>query len=192
MILRIRKMAIVNEEFYEEAGQPADIALCKMAVVAVVNNPFAGVYQQDLTPMIEASAELGRKMAALIAPSFAPLTVQSYGKAAIVGVAGEQEHGNALVSTTFAEPFRVAVGGGKAWISSITKIATVGTAVDVPINHKDEVYVRSHYDAMSVGLGDAPRPDEIAVIFCVANRGRLNARVGGLTHEEAQSHSRSD
>jgi hypothetical protein len=184
MSLHIRRISIVRDELYEEGGQPADFPLCKTAVIAFVKNPFAGRYEPDLTSMIDASAELGRHMAKRLTEAFAPYQVQSYGKAAIVGVDGEQEHGNALVSSTFAEPFRAAIGGGKAWISSITKIATVGTMVDVPFNHKDEVYVRSHYDAMSVGLGDGPRPNEIAVIFGVANRGRLNARVGGLTHEE--------
>jgi hypothetical protein len=192
MQLRIRKMCVFREQFFEEAGQTAEVPLCKMAIMAVVNNPYAGVYQHDLKPMIEASAELGRTMAALIGESFGPFKVQSYGKAAIVGVAGEQEHGNALVSTTFAEPFRLAIGGGKAWISSITKIAPLGDVVDIPLNHKDEVYVRSHYDGMSVSLGDAPRPNEIAVVFCVANRGRLNARVGGLTHEEVQARLASE
>lgn len=184
MVLRIRKMMVVREDFYEEGGQPADRPLSRVAVVAVVNNPAIGAYREDLKFMIDASADLGRQMAERLASVVSSLKIQSYGKAAIVGVAGEQEHGNALVSTVFADPFRDVIGGGKAWISSITKIATVGTLVDIPFNHKDDVYVRSHYDTMSVGLADAPRPDEIAIIFGVANRGRLNARVGGLTHEE--------
>lgn len=187
MDLRIKKMTIVREEFYEEAGQRAETPLCRLAVIAVVQNPAVGAYRQDLQAMIDASARLGREMADRLAEAFSPLKVQSYGKAAIVGVAGEQEHGNALVSTVFADPFREAIGGGNAWISSITKIATVGTLVDIPLNHKDDVYVRSHYDTMSVGLPDSPRPDEIAVVFAVTNRGRLNARVGGLSHAEVLS-----
>ena len=113
-------------------------------------------------------------------------TAQSYGKAGIVGLLGEQEHANALLTTAFAEPLRQALGGGKAWISSYTKRAAPGTTIDVPLASKDALYVRSHYDGMSVNLPDAPMPDEIAVIFCVANRGRINARVGGLKLSDAK------
>ncbi len=111
--------------------------------------------------------------------------VQSYGKGGIVGLAGEQEHANAMLTTVFAEPFRNAIGGGNAWISSVTKVGAPGIPVDIPMNHKDEIYVRSHYDVMSIALPGTPMPDEIAIIFCLANRGRLNARVGGPTHETA-------
>jgi hypothetical protein len=184
MDLNIRKIATVNDERFEEAGQRADVPLRRGAVIAVVENPVAGRWVADLGAMIAASARLGEVMAARLATAFDVGDVQSYGKAAVVGVSGEQEHGNALVSTVFATPFRTIIGGGAAWISSVTKVAPLGSFVDVPMNHKDEVYVRSHYDAMTIGLTDSPLPDEIAVIFAVANRGRLNARVGGLTHEE--------
>ena len=99
----------------------------------------------------------------------------------------EQEHANALLTTAFAEPFRDAIGGAKAWISSMTKVAAPGTMIDIPMNHKHEVYVRSHYDGMTLVLPDAPNTDEIAVIFCVASGGRLNARVGGMSHDEAMA-----
>ena len=115
-----------------------------------------------------------------------PYRGESYGKAALVGTAGEQEHANALLTTTFAEPLRKALGGGKAWISSFTKRGVPGTAIDVPLAYKDALYVRSHYDGMTIVLPDAPQPDEIAVIVCIANRGRLNARVGGLSREQAK------
>jgi hypothetical protein len=187
MEVTIRRLCVVREETYEKNGKDADAQLCKVGVIAVVVNPYAGRYVEDLQPMIDASESLGREMATRLVEALGPLQVQSYGKAAIVGTAGEQEHANALISTTFANPFRDAVGGGQAWISSITKMSSLGTLVDVPLNHKDEIYVRSHYDVMTIGLGDSPRPDEIAVIFCVANRGRLNARVGGLSHQEALS-----
>src|SRR5262245_27983427 len=110
--------------------------------------------------------------------------IQSYGKGGLVGLAGEQEHANALLTTAFADPFRKAIGSGDAWISSFTKVGAPGTSIDIPMNHKDDVYVRSHYDGMTIALADTPMPDEIALIFCIANRGRLNARVGGLTHDE--------
>jgi hypothetical protein len=102
----------------------------------------------------------------------------------MVGVAGEQEHANALITTTFAAPLREAIGGGKAWISSITKLGAPGTPIDIPLASKDALYVRSHYDGMTITFHDAPLPNEIVVILCLANRGRLNARVGGLAPDK--------
>ena len=115
--------------------------------------------------------------------------MQSYGKAGLVGVRGEQEHANALLTTVFANPFRAAIGGA-AWISSVTKVGAPGTPIDVPLNCIDDVYVRSHYDAISLCLPDTPMPDEIALIFCVSSGGRLNARVGGLSYAEAAARQR--
>lgn len=169
-----------------EAGKRAEVPLRKVAAVAIIENPYAGRYVDDLKPMIDASAELGRELAALAVRAMEPYRAESYGKAAIVGIAGEQEHGNALLTTTFAEPLRKALGGGKAWISSFTKRATAGTPIDVPLAYKGALYVRSHYDGMTVVLPDAPQSDEIAVIVCLANRGRLNARVGGLERDQAK------
>src|SRR5206468_12073301 len=106
---------------------------------------------------------------------------QSYGKGGIVGLAGEQEHINALLTTTFANPLREAVGGGRAWISSMTKRGGPRTSTDIPLACKDALYVRSHYDGMTITPPGAPLPNEIAVIVCIANRGRLTAPVGVLT-----------
>lgn len=172
------------EERREEAGKVAEMPLRRVAAIAVVENPYAGRYVEDLKPMIEASAALGRELGQIGLRVFGNFEVQSYGKGGIVGLDGEQEHANALLTTTFANPIRDAIGGGDAWISSFTKKGAPGTPIDVPMNHKEEVYVRSHYDGMSVTMPDAPMPDEIAIILCLANRGRLNARVGGLTHQE--------
>ena len=184
MQINIRRSYVIVEQCQEEAGRAAMQPLRRLAAVAVVGNPYAGRFVDDLTPMIEASVALGGAMAELALAGFGPHEVQSYGKGGIVGVNGEQEHANALLTTVFANPIRDAIGGGDAWISSFTKKGGPGTLIDVPMNHKDDVYVRSHYDGMSLMLPDAPMPDEIALIFCIANRGRLNARVGGLTHEE--------
>ena len=186
MQLHIRSFHTFIEHKIVEAGKRADVPLRKVAAIAVIENPYAGTYVEDLRPLIEASAELGHELAALAVRAMEPYRGESYGKAAIVGIAGEQEHGNALVTTTFAEPLRKAVGGGKAWISSFTKRGVAGTAIDVPLAYKDALYVRSHYDGMTVTLPDAPQPDEIAVIVCLANRGRLNARVGGLARNQAK------
>jgi hypothetical protein len=184
--IHIRSFHTFIEHRLVEAGRRADTPLRKVAAVAVIENPHAGRYAEDLKPLIEASAGLGRELAALAVRALEPYSAESYGKAAIVGTAGEQEHGNAVLTTTFADPLRKAIGGGKAWISSFTKRGAPGTVIDVPLAFKDALYVRSHYDGMTVMLPDGPQPDEIAVIVCLANRGRLNARVGGLARDQAQ------
>lgn len=182
--IKIRRSFVIAEERNEEAGRIAGEPLRRVAAVAVVENLFAGRYADDLGPMIAGSADLGRKIAAIALSAFGGRAVQSYGKGGIVGLAGEQEHANALLTTAFADPIRHAIGGGEAWISSFTKVGGPGTPIDIPMNHKDDIYVRSHYDGMSLVLPDAPAADEIAIIFCIASGGRLNARVGGLSHEE--------
>ena len=184
MKLKIRRTHTFVENRMTEAGKTSKFPLRKVAAVLVIENPCAGRYVQKLDPMIKASAALGRELAAMAIAALAPYSAQSIGKAAIVGIAGEQEHGNALLSTTFAEPVRDALGGGKAWISSMTKVGAPGGAIDVPLACKDALYVRSHYDGMTLMLPDGPMPDEIALILCLANRGRLNARVGGLRFED--------
>lgn len=186
MELRVRRTFSIVEERLIEAGQTAETPLRKIAAVSVIENPYAGRYEKDLSAMIEASRDLGKQMAARALAAMAPYKPESYGKGGIVGVAGEQEHANALLTTTFANPFRDAIGTADAWISSMTKVAGPGTLIDVPMNCKDDIYVRSHYDGMSLVLPDAPLPDEIAIIFCLANRGRINARVGGLSFADVQ------
>jgi hypothetical protein len=173
--------------FVEHQPNPANDSeqpLRKVAVAAIVKNPYAGQQVEDLSELIAASVPLGEQLAKLATEAMHPYTVESYGKGGIVGTDGEQEHINALLTSAFAEPLRVALGGGKAWISSFTKRGPSGVSVDVPLAHKDALYVRSHYDGMTVALPDGPQPDEVAVIFCVANRGRIGARVGGLKADE--------
>jgi hypothetical protein len=184
MKLKIRRAFTFIENNGIEAGKAARIPLRKVAAVVVIENPYAGRFVKDLNPMIKASAALGRELAHMAVAAMAPFKAQSLGKGAIVGIAGEQEHANALLTTTFAEPLREVLGGGKAWISSMTKVATAGTSIDIPMNCKDALYVRSHYDGMTLMLPDAPMPDEIALILCLANRGRLDARVGGLRYDQ--------
>lgn len=182
--MEIRKLCSFVEEARSEAGRAAAPPLRKVAVVAVVSNPFAGRFQQDLSPLIEASAGLGRTIADIAMRALQPFAAESYGKAALVGLAGEQEHAVAMLTTVFGNAMREAAGGGKAWISSLTKRVAPGATVDIPLAHKDALYVRSHYDGMTVTLHDAPLPDEIAIICCYANRGRLKDRVGGLRTDQ--------
>ena len=180
MQLKIRRFYTFIEHTLGEPGRDSEIPLRKIAVVAVVENPYAGQYVEDLQPLTDASVSLGAELSKLAVQALAPYEAQSYGKAGIVGVNGEQEHANALLTTAFANPLRDAVGGGKAWISSFTKRAAPGATIDIPLACKDALYVRSHYDGMTITLHDAPQPDEVAVIVSLANRGRLNARVGGI------------
>jgi hypothetical protein len=188
MNYKIRSWLTFSEEILvNETGQAADGApVRKFAVVCVLENPYAGRFSQDLSLLIKDSPELGKEFGKRMAALASSSAISSYGKACIVGVEGEYEHGNALLTTAFADPLRAAVGGGKAWISSSGKRGGPGTSVDVPLAHKDALYVRSHYDTMSLTLHDAPMPREIAVIFCAATRGRLHARLGGLQAKDLE------
>jgi Amino acid synthesis len=188
MSYKIRAWLSFSEEILaNETGQPADgTPVGKFAVVCVLENPYAGRFSQDLSLLVKDSPELGREFGRRLITLAADERISSYGKACIVGVEGEYEHGNALLTTAFADPLRDAVGGGKAWISSSGKRGGPGTTIDVPLAHKDALYVRSHYDTMTLTLQDAPMPREIAVIFCAATRGRLHARLGGLAAKDIQ------
>ncbi|GCD91195.1 amino acid synthesis family protein [Nocardioides sp. LS1] len=184
--LVVRKTLSFIEETHSAAGRGDDGGpLKKVAVCAVVANPCAGQgYVADLSHIVETSFDIGTSLGAE-AVRLLGETPQSYGKAGLVGTNGEQEHINAALTSIFGNAFRDAIGGGKAWITSVTKPSAAGAFIDVPLAYKDEIWVRSHYDAMTVHLPDAPHPDEMVVIAAVANRGRLNARVGGLTVAEA-------
>jgi amino acid synthesis protein len=187
MQLNVRRICTIVEDKFEEAGRASEQSLRRAAIVAVVQNPFVGRFVEDLTPLIEVSSSVGARMAECMAEAFGDEEIQAYGKGGIVGLYGEQEHANALLTTTFATPFRAKIPGSSAWISSFTKVGVPGVPIDIPMNAVTDVYVRSHYHGFSVVLPDSPLPDEIALIFCMANRGRLNARVGGMSFEESKS-----
>lgn len=183
--LRIRRTYTIVEDKFEDAGQSAPTPVRKVAVVIVLENPYAAAgFVADLSPLTKDSVELGRRMGQMAVSALGEFKAQGYGKGGLVGLDGEHEHANALLTTAFANPIRDAIGGGEAWISSMQKVVSPGTTIDIPMNHKDDVYVRSHYDGMTITLQGTPMPDEIAIIFCLASNGRINARVGGLTHEE--------
>lgn len=181
----IRKWYSVVEEVHQEGGPEATPPLVKAAVAAVFRNPFAGRYASDLAPLVEPSAELGTALGKRAVALLDGRPAQSYGKGGIAGVAGEQEHVVACVTTVFGNTLRDAVGGGKAWISSATKVGATGAALDLPLAHKDALYVRSHYDAITIAVPDAPRPDELVVAVAVASGGRVHHRVGGLSAADA-------
>ena len=190
--LVIRKTYTHVEETRVVAGKADDGgALRKVAVCAVVSNPFAGRgFVADLSQIVEGSHEIGAFLGEE-AIRFLGEKPQSYGKAGVVGTDGEQEHINAALTSIFGNALRDAIGGGMAWITSVTKPASAGATIDIPLAFKDEIWVRSHYDAMTVHLPDAPHPDEMVVIAAVANRGRINARVGGMTVAEAETQAKA-
>ena len=182
---KIRKLLTYVEDVLVETGIEVDPPLRKAAVLAVVKNPYAGRYSTDLSEITEFSRELGDQMSKRLVEAMGEQP-QSYGKSAIAGLQGEVEHAHAFLTSVFADRLREAVGGGKAWISSTAKRGQMGASIDVPLASKDALFVRSHYDTMTVGVPDAPEPDEVVVIVAAANRGRPNFRLGGLKYEDLQ------
>ena len=183
--MKIRKLVSVVEEILSDGGREAKRPVRKVAAVAVIENPFAGGYVEDLTELINAGEELGALLVkkateALGAP------VESFGKAAIVGEHGEYEHAAALLHPKLGAPLRAAIGGGTAIIPSAKKLGGPGTTIDVPLHFKDAAFVRTHYDAMEVRLNDAPRAEEIVLAIALTDGGRPHPRIGGLTKDEAK------
>lgn len=188
MTAQIRKIAVWVEETHREMGREIVPPTRKAVAVAVIANPFAGIYVEDLTPLMDIGAELGGLLGArcVAALGIEPAQAQSYGKAAMVGEAGELEHAAAILHPKLGAPLRIAVEKGAALVPSSKKMGSVGQVLDVPLGHKDAAYVRSHFDGVEVRLNDAPRANEIMVAVAVTDSGRPLARVGGLTHEQAE------
>ena len=186
--MEVRKFQTVVEETRVEGGRPVDSPVRRAAAIAVIKNPFAGEFVEDLSPLMDIGEELGGILGkmAVEALGIFPENAESYGKAAIVGLKGELEHAAAILHPKLGKPFRYAVGGGKALIPSAKKMGSAGTEIDVPIHYKDAAFVRSHFDAMPVRISDAPREDEILVALVVTDSGRPHPRVGGLKKEEAK------
>lgn len=182
----IRKLYTIVEETLAVGQVNLTKSTRKAAAVAVFKNPFAGIYQEDLSLLIEWSEELGVMLTknAVATLGVEPAQVQSYGKAAIAGEQGELEHCAALMHPKLGTPMRVNVGGGKAIIPSAKKIGYPGVTIDVPIHFKNAAFVRSHFDAMEVRVPDAPRADELVLIVVVTDSGRPLARIGGLKIDE--------
>ena len=167
-------------EIRHDGGEPGD-TLIKVAVGVVIRNPFAGKFVADLSDIVNPSPAIGHALGERAAALLGNRPVNSYGKGGIAGTAGEQEHVVACITTLFGDPLRQQVGGGKAWISSVSKVAAAGTAIDIPLAHKDELYIRSHYDAVTFSVPDGPRPDELLICVAVASGPRVHQRVGGKT-----------
>lgn len=186
--MEIRKLVKIVEETRTEMGKPVNPPTRRAAAMAVIKNPFAGRYEENLEELIQVGEELGGLLAtmALDALGIPPEKAESYGKAVIVGTQGELEHAAAILHPKLGTPFRNALGGGKAIIPSAKKMGGPGTEIDVPVHYKDAAFVRSHFDAMPVRVQDAPRGDEIVVALVVTDSGRPLPRVGGLKKEEAK------
>jgi len=186
MKAEIRKIVTIVEETHREIGRAIAPPTRRAAAVAVIANPFAGRYVEDLGPLIEIGEELGALLAAraVEALGVSGAAVESYGKAAAVGENGELEHAAAILHPKLGAPVRKALGKGAALIPSSKKRGGPGVALDIPLGHKDAAFVRSHFDGMEVRIADAPRADEILVAVAVTDSGRPLARVGGLKASE--------
>lgn len=182
----IRKLVTVMDEVLVEMGQTISPPTRRAAAMAVIQNPFAGRFEIDLNSLMEIGEAIGRLLTekAVAALGILPAEVESYGKAAIVGEAGEIEHAAAILHPKLGGPMRAVLGGGAALVPSAKKRGRMGSVIDVPLGHRNAAYVRSHFDAMEVTIADAPRGNEILVVVAVTDSGRPRARVGGLTKDE--------
>lgn len=183
---RIRKLITIVEETRREMGKVVEPPTRKAATIAVIENPFARHYVEDLEPLMAIGEELGELLGtrAIAALGIAPEQAESYGKAAVVGEDGELEHAAAIIHPRLGKSLRAAVRKGAALVPSAKKMGSIGTPIDVPLGHKDAAFVRSHFDAMEVRVADAPRADEILVAVVVTDSGRPLPRVGGLTKDQ--------
>jgi len=188
MSANIRKIIVQVDEVHQEMGRPVSPPTRRALAMAVIANPYAGRYSENLDELIAIGEELGALLGhkCVQALGIAPGQAQSYGKAAIVGEAGELEHAAAILHPKLGAPLRVAVEKGAALVPSAKKRGGMGTTIDVPLGHKDAAFVRSHFDAMEARVGDAPRAQEIVVAVVVTDSGRPLPRIGGLQVQDIQ------
>jgi hypothetical protein len=186
MLAKIRKLIVQVDETRIEMGQAVAPPTRRALAMAVIENPFAGRYEEKLDALVAIGEELGGLLGdkCVAALGIAPGQAQSYGKAAIVGEAGELEHAAAILHPKLGAPLRRAVEKGAALVPSAKKRGGLGTAIDVPLGHKDAAFVRSHFDAMEARVSDAPRANEIVVAVVVTDSGRPLPRIGGLQAHE--------
>jgi len=183
----VRKKVICVEEIFHEGGPVAEKPLLRAASLVVIRNPFAASYIQNIESFMDDLKPLGLEMAGSLVSALGgdPKRIEGYGKGAIVGSAGELEHG-ALWHVPGGYAMREVLGGAKAIVPSTKKVGAPGTRLDIPITHINASYVRSHFDAMEVGINDAPRADEILLALVMTTGARVHARVGGLKASEVK------
>jgi hypothetical protein len=186
MKAKIRKIVTFVEETHSEMGKPVNPPTRRAAAAAVIENPFAGRYVDDLTELMDIGEELGALLAerAVAALGIAGPKAESYGKAVAVGENGELEHAAAILHPKLGTPVRKVLGKGAALIPSSKKRGGPGTPLDIPLGHKDAAFVRSHFDGLEIRVNDAPRANEILVAVAVTDSGRPLPRVGGLTKDQ--------
>ena len=186
-IAKIRKMVTVVDEIHYEMGQQINPPTRRAAAIAVIENPFADKYVEDLEMLMQIGEELGAILGkrCIKALGIKPSAAQSYGKAALIGENGELEHGAAILHPRMGAPLRKEVEKGAALVPSSKKRGSMGDSLDIPLGHKDAAYVRSHFDGMEVRVNDAPRANEILVAIAVTDSGRPLPRVGGLSADAA-------
>ncbi len=185
---KIRKLIVQVDETRIEMGKTITPPTRRAVAMAVIANPYAGGYSENLDQLIAIGEELGALLGerCVAALGISPAQAQSYGKAAIVGEGGELEHAAAILHPKLGAPLRKAVEKGAALVPSAKKMGTIGAAIDVPLGHKDGAYVRSHFDAIEARVHDAPRAGEIVVAVAVTDSGRPLARIGGLQANEVK------
>ncbi|MDQ0506068.1 amino acid synthesis family protein [Xanthobacter agilis] len=179
--VKVRKKILMIEEIFHEGGPVAATPRKRGAIINVIENPFAGRYVEDIAGFMDDLTPLGVAMAAELLKALGgdPATIDGYGKGAIVGAAGELEHG-ALWHVPGGYAMREILGDAKAIVPSTKKVGGPGTRLDVPVTHVNASYVRSHFDAMEVGVPDGPKADEIVLVLVMTSGPRVHARVGGL------------
>ena len=188
MRAKIRKIVVQIDETWMEMGREISPPSRRALAMAVIENPYAGRYAVDLADLVDIGEELGGLLGerCVQALGILPAQAESYGKAAIVGESGELEHAAAILHPKLGAPLRKAVERGAALVPSAKKMGGMGSAIDVPLGHKDAAYVRSHFDAVEARVSDAPRANEIVVMVAVTDSGRPMARVGGLQKSEVR------
>lgn len=186
-LIQVRKRQLLVETVFHEGGPPPAVPLRMAAALAVVRNPYAGRYEPDLLPFMAELRTLGRELAQELVQVLGRDQVQAYGKAAIVGVNGELEHG-AVWHEAGGWAMRAVLGEPKAIVPAAKAVASTGYRLMVPLHHIQAAYVRSHFNAMEVGVQDGPRPDEIVFGLVMADGGRIHSRLGGLTVDQIAVH----
>ncbi|MEP6558769.1 MAG: amino acid synthesis family protein [Burkholderiales bacterium] len=188
MPANIRKLIVQIDETRIEMGRAVEPPTRRAVAIAVISNPYAGRYAEQLDELIAIGEELGGLLGdkCVQALGIKPEEAQSYGKAAIVGEGGELELAAAILHPKLGAPLRTAVQKGAALVPSAKKMGGLGAAIDVPLGHKDAAYVRSHFDAIEARVSDAPRAGEIVVAVAVTDSGRPAPRIGGLTHDAVE------
>ncbi|MBN9675803.1 amino acid synthesis family protein [Salipiger bermudensis] len=185
--VKVRKTLVQVETIFHEGGPAPEAPQKRAAAIAVIENPYAGGYVEDILPFMKDLEPLGAEMAKMCIDALGgdASLVEGYGKGAIVGVNGEIEHG-ALWHVPGGYAMRDAIAESMAIVPSTKKVGAAGTRLDVPVTHTNASYVRTHYDAVEVGVPDAPRPNEIALVLVMTTAGRIHARIGGLTKDQVK------